>query len=98
MNGKDEIVTEADSITPLDTDVEAVETTVEVARVSPEDYKTRGRTTVATRPGYAFDSGRNLDIPTITHEGLLVNADQAADLVDESDGVVFVLDDNTEED
>lgn len=58
--------------------------------VSQEEYDTQGRTTVATRRGYAFQPTDN-DLPLVTHTGIQVTREQANALVDESDGVVHIV-------
>lgn len=57
--------------------------------VSPEEYSTKGKTTVATRRGYAFVSS-NRDLPVITHDGVQMTAEEADFVVAESDGEVEI--------
>lgn len=77
-----------DTITPPDEG----DTTAPVAddRPSAEEYSTQGKTQVATRPGYAYNSA-DKSLPTITATGVKVTADQAQALVEESDGRVTVV-------
>lgn len=94
------MVDDVDTVTPLDGDghnvtgiseqFENPRDAVASANVSAQDYETRGRTTVATRRGYRF-APADKGIPVITHEGLKVTADVAESLAKESDGLVFVV-------
>ena len=83
-----------DTVTPLDGDGKNVvtpgegEPTVDTGNVGPEDYSTRGQTTVATPRGYRF-APSDKEVPVVTHAGLKVTAEQADALVSESDGLVF---------
>lgn len=65
-------------------------------RPTAENYKTQGQTVVATRVGYAYNDSSG-KIPTITSSGIKVSATEAAALVDESNGRVFIVTDNNEE-
>lgn len=97
---------DVDTVTPLDGDghnvtgiseqFENPRDAVESGNVSVKDYETRGRTTVATRRGYRF-APSDKDIPVITHEGVKVTAEQAATLAKESDDLVFVRADASDE-
>lgn len=83
---------DADTVTPLDGDghnVTGVEDQFSTGNVKPEDYETRGQTTVATRRGYRF-APQDKDLPVITSDGIKVTAEQAKALVEESDGLVSV--------
>ena len=98
-----------DTVTPLDGDGSGVTGLAEqfdrthdnepfdpsTGNVSAEEFETQGRTTVATRRGYAFASN-DKGIPVVTHAGLLVTKEQAEALVEESDGLVHIK--QTEED
>lgn len=82
---------DADTVTPLDgEDGEVTGVTEQFDNVDTEDYSTKGQTTVATRRGYRF-APSNKDLPVITAAGVKVTADQAQALVDESNGVVSVV-------
>lgn len=100
---------DVDTVTPLDGDGSNVvlppvgdegNLAAQFDNVQPEDYDTRGQTTVATPRGYAFASS-NKDVPVITHAGVKVTADVANELVAESDevngGVYIVTNDDTSE-
>lgn len=60
--------------------------------IKAEAFETQGRTTVATRRGYAFASN-DKEIPVVTHAGLVVTKEQAEALVEESEGLVTIKQD-----
>lgn len=66
-----------------------------------EEYSTQGRTTVATRRGYAFQSSEQSEedsnFPLVTHAGVQVTKEQAEALVTESGGVVYIVTDEKED-
>lgn len=93
---------DVDTVTPLDGDGSGVtgiedqfDTTGDepfdpsTGNIKPEIYETQGRTTVATRRGYAFASN-DKEIPVITHSGLVVTKEVADSLVEESNGLVHI--------
>lgn len=92
-----------DTTTPLDGDGHNVisPATAVTAPTFPNvregEYETRGKTTVATRRGYAFASNDH-EIPVVTHQGIQVTKDQAEALIEESNGEVFIRNDKSEED
>lgn len=49
-----------------------------------EEYTTQGRTTVATRRGYAFNPS-NKSLPTITSAGVNMTADEADEVIAEAE-------------
>lgn len=91
-----------DTVTPLDGDGSGVTGIAEqfdrtddepfdpsTGNIKAEAFETQGRTTVATRRGYAFASN-NKALPVVTHAGLAVTKEQADALVDESNGLVTI--------
>lgn len=66
-------------------------------RVSADDYSTNGKTKVATPRGYRFEPS-DKSIPVINHEGVLVTAEQAATIVEESGKLALVVSDEKEGD
>lgn len=84
------------AIPPAEGDPEPQADSPELAdRVSAEDYTTTGKTRVATRRGYAYNTASN-KFPTIHSDGILVSADDAKSIVDESDGRVHIVADDQE--
>jgi len=95
-----------DTVTPLDGDGSGVTGLDEQFRTShvnepfdpstgnipAAEFETQGRTTVATRRGYAFASNDKA-IPVVTHTGLAVTKEQAEALVEESAGLVHIKQD-----
>lgn len=97
-----------DTVTPLDGDGSGVTGVADQfdrtdsepfdpssGNLKQEAYETQGRTTVATRRGYAFSSN-DKEIPVVTHTGLKTDANTAKDLVEESNGLVFIVSENEE--
>lgn len=64
----------------------------DTGNASVEDYSTRGQTTVATRRGWRF-APSDKDLPVVTHAGVKVTSEQARSLVQESGGLVQIVDD-----
>lgn len=83
-----------DTVTPLDGDGQNVvippegSPQVPTDNVPPEDYDTRGQTTVATPRGYRFSSS-DKEIPVIDVHGVQVTSAQADALIKESDDLVY---------
>lgn len=100
---------DVDTTTPLDgdgRDVVVPETGEDPAlfeqfdNVHPEDYETTGRTTLATRHGYAFAHTVE-EVPIITSSGVKMSREKADLILAESaehDAGVFEVNDDTEED
>lgn len=93
-----------DTTTPLDGDghnVTGLEAQFapfdEGGNLTEDHYETRGRTVVKTPIGYRFAS-QDKNLPVITSAGLKVTADEAEALREESDGLVSVAPNETEED
>lgn len=83
-----------DTVTPLDGDGRnVIGAEADAASTDAEDYKTKGRTTVATRRGFRFRSA-NEDLPVVTHAGIKVTREEANALVEESSGLVSITSDN----
>lgn len=91
-----------DTVTPLDGDGSGVTGIAEqfdrtddepfdptTGNIRAEAYDTQGRTTVATRRGYAFVPN-DKSIPVITNTGLATTKEVADSLVTESSGVVYI--------
>lgn len=91
-----------DTVTPLDGDGSGVTGVAEqfdrtddepfdssTGNIKPEAYETQGRTTVATRRGYAF-SPNDKAFPVVTHTGIKVTKDEAEALIEESNGLVSI--------
>lgn len=79
-----------DTVTPLDGDGHNVVMgedfspfDEESGNINEEYYETRGKTTVATRPGYAFQPS-DKGLPVITHTGVRMTKEQAEQVVAES--------------
>lgn len=97
---------DVDTVTPLDGDGSGVTGLDEqfdprvdnepfdlsTGNIRAEEFETQGRTTVATRRGYAFASN-DKSIPVVTHAGLVVTKEQAETLVEESGGLVTIKQD-----
>lgn len=84
----------ADTVTPPDVEGATV-IRERHENAMPEDYDTKGQTTVATRRGYAF-APSNKAIPVITEAGIKMTREQADEVVaesDRSDGKVFIVED-----
>lgn len=94
---------DVDTVTPLDGDGTGVTGIAEqfdrtddepfdpsTGNIKAEAFETQGRTTVATRRGYAFASN-DKSIPVVTHAGMVVTKEQAEALVEESDGLVHII-------
>lgn len=64
--------------------------TAQGERPSAEEYKTQGKTVVATRVGHAFNDSSG-KVPTITPEGVTVTSEEATRLVEESKGRVHIV-------
>lgn len=110
MDRKEGIVADnndVDTTTPLDGDGQDVEFPSpeegefldQFPNVRPEDYESRGQTTLATERGYAFVSSDE-SVPVITHTGVNVSADVAEAVLEESarlDGKVFKRNNDDEE-
>jgi hypothetical protein len=87
-----------DTTTPLDGDGRNVTGVAEqFGDDAPEEYTTRGQTTVATRRGYRFASS-NQDLPVITSDGIKMTKSEADAVVAESNGRVSIVTDESEED
>lgn len=88
---------DVDTTTPLDGDGHNVTGVAEQFGNPPEEeYETQGRTVVATRRGYRFASN-NKDLPVIHSGGVKMTREQADEVVTESGGVVFLVDNNESE-
>jgi hypothetical protein len=92
-----------DTVTPLDGDGSGVTGIAEqfdrtdnepfdpsTGNIKSEAYESQGRTTVATRRGYAF-APADKGLPVVDHTGLTTDADTAKNLVEESDGLVSII-------
>lgn len=90
-----------DTVSPLDGDGHNVVDPTESGNVPAEDFDTKGKTTVATRRGYAFNPS-NKDLPQITSAGVKMTKDQADEVVAESANskaaAFIVSDDENKED
>lgn len=84
---------DVDTVTPLDGDGSNATGVDEQFNNTPEtEYETRGRTRVATRKGYRFKPS-NKDLPEIHSGGVNMTSDEADAVVEESGGVVFIVQD-----
>lgn len=85
----------ADSTADAQTGEGSTKVDTPAERVSKDEYKSEGKTVVATPRGYLFESS-DLTIPVIDHEGLNMSAENAAKVIEESDKLVKVISDDKE--
>lgn len=63
---------------------------IDTDNISADEYTTNGNTQVRVPWGYEF-APADPDLPRITSQGVVVTKAQAERLVDDSDGLVFIV-------